>query len=117
MYIKYTLAFRNIERCYDQFVHPQKRRHMKDILESLMGRFLEIKQELVTLEHSEYHYFDDILADLKLTPKDIEIPIPKYFIYDNHRALKDRAHFFDKILLSTEPLEKKVSFKNLFWGA
>ena len=33
-----------------------------------MGRILELKNEMVQLELLEYHYFDDILVDLKLTP-------------------------------------------------
>lgn len=33
-----------------------------------MGRILEIKNEMVSLEFSEYHFFDDVLSDLKLTP-------------------------------------------------
>ena len=33
-----------------------------------MGRILELKNEMVLLEFSEYHYFDDVLSDLKLTP-------------------------------------------------
>lgn len=33
-----------------------------------MGRVLELKNEMVLLEFSEYHYFDDVLSDLKLTP-------------------------------------------------
>ncbi|KAA0190040.1 IQ and AAA domain-containing protein 1, partial [Fasciolopsis buskii] len=92
-YIKYLQVFRNIERCYDQFVHPQKRILLKQLLEAVMGRFLEIKHEMVKLELSDYHYFDDILIDLKLTPADMEIPVPKYFIFDNYRTLKDREHF------------------------
>lgn len=31
-------------------------------------RTLELKQEMVNLELLEYHYFDDILTDMKLTP-------------------------------------------------
>ncbi len=31
-------------------------------------RILELKNDMVLLEHSEYHYFDDVLSDLKLTP-------------------------------------------------
>ena len=31
-------------------------------------RILELKNEMVLLEYSEYHYFDDVLSDLKLTP-------------------------------------------------
>ena len=32
------------------------------------GRVLELKNEMVNLEFSEFHYFDDVLSDLKLTP-------------------------------------------------
>ena len=33
-----------------------------------MGRLLELKNEMVELELSEFHFFDDLLQDLKLTP-------------------------------------------------
>ena len=33
-----------------------------------MGRILELKNEMVQLELLEYHYFEDILVDKKLTP-------------------------------------------------
>ena len=33
-----------------------------------MGRVLELKNEMANLELCEYHYFDDVLSDLKLTP-------------------------------------------------
>lgn len=33
-----------------------------------MGRVLELKNEMVEKEFSEYHYMDDVLHDLKLTP-------------------------------------------------
>lgn len=54
--------------CYDQIVHPQKRRVLRHVLDGAMGRILELKHEMVNLEFSEYHYFDDVLSDLKLTP-------------------------------------------------
>lgn len=45
----------------------------------LIYRLLELKNEMVNLEFSEYHFFDDVLSDMKLTPADIEIPVPRYF--------------------------------------
>lgn len=68
MYIKYVQIFRKLEQCYDQVVHPQKRRVLRHVLDGTMGRVLELKQEMVDLEFSEFHYFDDVLSDLKLTP-------------------------------------------------
>lgn len=51
-----------------QIVQPQKRRVIRHVLEGTMGRILELKNEMVQLELLEYHYFDDILVDMKLTP-------------------------------------------------
>lgn len=73
MYIKYIQIFRKMEQCYDQIVHPQKRRVLRHVLDGTMGRILELKHEMVNLEFSEYHYFDDVLSDLKLTPVRIVI--------------------------------------------
>ncbi|XP_077874420.1 dynein regulatory complex protein 11 isoform X4 [Ictidomys tridecemlineatus] len=68
-YIKYVQIFRNLENVYDQIVHPQKRLLIRKILDGTMGRILELKNDMVELELSEFHYFDDILQDLKLAPK------------------------------------------------
>ena len=77
MYIKYVLVFRRLEDCYDQVFHPQKRRLLRTTLEGTIGRILELKHEMLGLDFSEYHYFDDLLLSMKLTPNDIELPIPK----------------------------------------
>lgn len=36
-----------------------------------MGRVVELKNEMVEKEFSEYHYMDDVIQDLKLTPVSI----------------------------------------------
>ena len=35
---------------------------------SCVCRILELKHEMMNLEMLEFHYFDDILGDMKLTP-------------------------------------------------
>lgn len=67
-YLRYLQIFRGLEAAYDQIVHPQKRRVVCHVLEGVMGRLLELKNEMVELEFSEFHYFDDVLQDLKMTP-------------------------------------------------
>lgn len=67
-YVKYVQIFHNLETAYDQIVHPQKRLVIRQVLEGVMGRILELKNEMVELENSEFHYFDDILQDQKLCP-------------------------------------------------
>jgi hypothetical protein len=75
-YIKYVQIFRNMENIYDQMVHPQKRILIRKILDAVMGRILELKNEMVELELSEFHYFDDVLQDLKLAPVSILLQVP-----------------------------------------
>lgn len=68
LFVRYIQIFRQLEKCYDQMVHPQKRRFIRSVLDSVMGRVLELKNEMVEKEFSEYHYMDDVLHDLKLVP-------------------------------------------------
>ncbi|KAK3595612.1 hypothetical protein CHS0354_009573 [Potamilus streckersoni] len=107
MYIKYIQIFRRLEQCYDQIVHPQKRRVLRHVLDSVMGRILELKHEMVNLEFSEYHYFDDVLSDLKLTPNDVEIPVPRHFINERAEVLKERERLLGQILSKLGPQDKE----------
>jgi len=109
MYIKYIQIFRKLEECYDQIVHPQKRLDIRHVLDGTMGRILELKDNMVTLEFCEYHYFDDVLSDLKLTPADIEIPVPKYFINENQNDFKEREKMMDTIISKVKPEQKKTT--------
>eukprot|EP00112_Aurelia_sp_Birch-Aquarium-sp1_P000787 Seg1077.3 transcript_id=Seg1077.3/GoldUCD/mRNA.D3Y31 product="Dynein regulatory complex protein 11" protein_id=Seg1077.3/GoldUCD/D3Y31 len=108
MYVKYIQIFRKLEECYDQIVHPQKRRVLRHVLDGTMGRILELKNEMVLLEYSEYHYLDDVLSDLKLTPNDIEIPIPKYFIHENNQAIKEREKMMGTVIAGMKQQEPTV---------
>lgn len=98
MFVKYVQVLCKIERCYDQIVHPQKRRVLRHVLDGTIGRVLELKNEMVNLEFSEFHYYDDILSDYKLTPSDIELPIPKYFLFERKKTLKERENLLNSIL-------------------
>lgn len=68
LYVHYVRIFRQLEEAYDQIVHPQKRRLIRDVLDGVIGRVIELKNEMVEKEYSEYHYMDDVIQDLKLTP-------------------------------------------------
>lgn len=72
-YVRYLKLFRQLEKVYDQVVHPQKRRAIRPVLDGVMGRVLELKFDMVETEFSEYHYLDDILHDMKLTPVSVTL--------------------------------------------
>ncbi|NXT77630.1 DRC11 protein, partial [Zapornia atra] len=100
-YIKYMQIFRNLETAYDQLAHRQKRAVIRQVLDGVIGRILEVKKEMVELEKSEFHYIDNILEDLKLLPEEIEVPIPRYFIKEKLEVLQQREKILDELLLST----------------
>ncbi|XP_056607579.1 dynein regulatory complex protein 11 isoform X1 [Triplophysa dalaica] len=107
-YLRYLKIFRSLEEVYDQIFHPQKRRVVHHVLEGVMGRLVELKNEMVELEYSEFQYFDDILQDFKMTPEDLEVPIPRYFVRERMRALKEREKMLAHILTSGGHQEHKT---------
>uniref|UniRef100_S4R5N9 IQ motif containing with AAA domain 1 n=1 Tax=Petromyzon marinus TaxID=7757 RepID=S4R5N9_PETMA len=108
LYVRYLGITRGLEAAHDQVVQPQKRRVLRHLLDGVMGRLLELKQEMVALECSEFHYVDDVLQDFKLTPQDLEIPVPKYFINDRLKIIKEREKLLETVLekMGMEDIEK-----------
>ncbi|TEA39076.1 hypothetical protein DBR06_SOUSAS1710190, partial [Sousa chinensis] len=97
-YIKYVQIFRNLENVYDQMVHPQKRILIRKLLDGVMGRILELKNDMVELELTEFHYLDDLLQDLKLVPQQLDIPIPKYFLKERLEVIQGREKILAQLL-------------------
>ncbi|XP_014901217.1 IQ and AAA domain-containing protein 1 isoform X1 [Poecilia latipinna] len=90
LYVRYVQVFRQLEEAHNMLVHPQKRRLILLLLKGVMGRVLELKYEMVEKEFSEYHYVDDILHALKLTPPALEIPIPYFFVGERSKETEER---------------------------
>uniref|UniRef100_A0A3Q2YDJ7 IQ motif containing with AAA domain 1 n=1 Tax=Hippocampus comes TaxID=109280 RepID=A0A3Q2YDJ7_HIPCM len=107
LYVRYLQVFRQLEKVYDQVVHPQKRRLVLHTLEGVMGRILELKNEMVDKELCEYHYMDDVLHDLKLTPADLEIAIPHYFLSERSKDNRERTTMLRNILLPIPAIDTK----------
>ncbi|XP_019363459.1 PREDICTED: IQ and AAA domain-containing protein 1-like [Gavialis gangeticus] len=68
LFLRYVQVVRCLETCHDQMLQPQKRRMLRRVLDGALGRVLELKEALVQLDRSEYHFMDHALQDLKLTP-------------------------------------------------
>ncbi|XP_063003630.1 IQ and AAA domain-containing protein 1-like [Elgaria multicarinata webbii] len=103
LFLRYVQTAQRLEACYDQVVHPQKRVVLRRLLDGVLGRILELKQELVELDISEYHYMDHVLQELKLTPADMEVPIPKYFLSERAKVLQERQEVLAGLLTRVEP--------------
>uniref|UniRef100_A0A8C6XNB4 IQ motif containing with AAA domain 1 like n=1 Tax=Naja naja TaxID=35670 RepID=A0A8C6XNB4_NAJNA len=102
LFLRYVQVARRLDACYDQVVHPQKRLALRPLLESVLGRLLELKQELVELDLSEYHYMDHVLEELKLTPVEMEVPVPKYFVRERAKVLQERQEVLVGLLARME---------------
>ncbi|NWY64870.1 DRC11 protein, partial [Erithacus rubecula] len=106
-YVQYLEIFRRLEASHAHLIHQQKRAAVRQVLDGVMGRLLEIKREMVALESSECHCMDSILLELQRVPEDIEIPIPEYFVKENLRALQEREQYLQEILLNAGLLEEE----------
>lgn len=68
LYLYYLGLLRGFDTLYDQMVQPQKRRLLRRLLDSVAGRVLELKDEMVRVDMCEWHCLDHVLRDLGLTP-------------------------------------------------
>ena len=97
MYLRYVQIARKLESVHDQILQPQKRFDSRVLLDSCLGRMLEIKSKIVDF-CGEYVNLDEALVDLKLTPEAMEIPIPKYFVEDRHEELVERRRYIQSLI-------------------
>ncbi|NXH01984.1 DRC11 protein, partial [Loxia leucoptera] len=107
-YVQYLAIMRKLDEAHDHLIHQQKRALVRQALDGVMGRILEIKREMVALEYSECHSMAGILMELQRVPEDIEIPIPKYFIKENLGILQYREKYLHEILLNAGLLEQEA---------
>ncbi|EGI62218.1 IQ and AAA domain-containing protein 1, partial [Acromyrmex echinatior] len=93
-------VYRNIVRklliCYDQMVQTQKRELIKKMLDCAIGRMLEYKKEIVTLDGTAYQWPDDILNQMKFTPDDIEL----FASVSGRERIEERRKFIEELIES-----------------
>ncbi|KAM4776547.1 dynein regulatory complex protein 11 isoform 2-T2 [Cyanocitta cristata] len=111
-YIQYLEIFRKLEEAHDHLIHQQKRAAVRQVLDGVIGRILEIKKEMVALEKSECHHMDDILMDLQRVPEPVtamtlEEGIKVVQVAERARQGRARAAFMKRIYLE----EKRQSQK------
>ena len=88
LYLQYVKIFRTLDTCLDQMVHPQKRILLRKLLDSTIGRILELKHDLVNLDSLEYSYHDVTMAELGLHPAEVELHVPKYVITEREKEIQ-----------------------------
>ncbi|KAK2508612.1 hypothetical protein MC885_014755 [Smutsia gigantea] len=113
LYLCYLGLLRRFDTLYDQMVQPQKRRLLRRLLDSVAGRVLELKDELVRADLCETHCLDRVLQDLKLTPADLEVPIPRYFLLEQSNILRERGLLLAEVLSRMQPVSSEERFPEM----
>ncbi|XP_059846172.1 dynein regulatory complex protein 11-like [Hypanus sabinus] len=109
LFIKYVRIFQKLQLLQDQLVQPQKWQLVDKLLQALAGRLLELRHQMVQAGLTEFHYMDDTLQDLKLTPSNAEIPIPRYISREAEKLREERKIFLGQLLEEESPaLEEAV---------
>lgn len=99
MYVEYMQLLKQLEECYDQLCHPQKREDTYASLEAATGRALEVRSKVVQMHgNNDFFPLADPLRELGLTPDALEVPIPRCLRDDRSKLLEDRQTFFDSII-------------------
>ena len=114
-------------------VHPQKRQLLRKLLDSTIGRiielkvsfyfefkyviirfqsmlflywisyFLSIKHDMVSLDNLEYSYHDSNMAEIGVTPAEVELAIPSFVISDRAEQISYWQH---QMSLATAKLQQ-----------
>lgn len=107
LYARYIAVANRLEIVYDEHVQPQKRLLLRRLLDSCIGRAIELKHDLVSLDMMEFNYADAVLAKLRMTPVDLELRIPRYFRRDRAAEIAERQRFVDELLIRFGWLEEE----------
>ena len=111
LYLQYVKIFRTLDSCYDQMVHPQKRILLRKLLDSTIGRILELKHDLVGLDNLEYSYHDSTMAELGYNPKEVELIVPKFIIHDRLDQINYWKEQMEMAKAKIKEVSTEVSYK------
>lgn len=120
MYVRYVMISKKLERVHDQMLQPQKRQDVRVMLDSCIGRMLELKHKMVEY-CGEFGHLDEALVDLKLTPEAMEVPIPSYFVEERASEIAARRklisalytlHGVNNQRLQMHPVDEREAARN-----
>lgn len=110
VYVKYIQVIKKLVETYNEMLHPQKRRLLKNTLMVAFSRFLEIKAQIARTEFTDFPDLDAVLYDLKIVPDDLQIPIPSFFAEERAQELADLDELLEKKNAKVFNLENKTMF-------
>lgn len=83
------MVVNNLNDIYDQTLQVQKRGFLQKLLDSVTTRLLEIKQKLHEIELNDIIYVDHTLISNQITPQQIQLSRPYYFLHSRTQEIQD----------------------------
>eukprot|EP00796_Vickermania_ingenoplastis_P011834 gene11834-8143_t len=92
-FVRYMQLAKRLSLLQNVELQPQKLQDVRSLLDACLGRMIEIfnsGQSAGTA--SRQHFMELSMMELKLTPSEMEVPIPRYILDDRAEELKDRRN-------------------------
>lgn len=108
VYLRYIVVARQLDACYRNMLHVQKRRDISTIIRAILGRVVELKNELATLDFNETPFIGAAIAQLKLSPEQVDPPLTLFLNGEGDTQGKasgeesERKELVERILLKLE---------------
>jgi hypothetical protein len=67
LFVQYNDMMKKLDEIYQVLIHPQKRLIIRILLDGIVGRLVELKQEMIKFDSCEYTYFEDLALDQNKT--------------------------------------------------
>ncbi|CAM4771441.1 unnamed protein product [Rotaria magnacalcarata] len=114
LFIQYNDSMKKLDEIYQTLIHPQKRLIIRILLDGIVGRLVELKQEMIKFDCCEYTYFEDLAFDQNKTLDNLCIEIPSCFAEDRFKSIEQRNHIIRTILGRLDESKHVFSVKSSF---
>lgn len=82
VYAKYVDIYNKLCDIYDQMVQIQRRPYLKNIIDAVTCRILDLKAALEEIEVFEFTYPDNALQQLLMSPVDVQVITPFFYPFE-----------------------------------
>jgi len=96
LFVKYNDIMKKLDEIYETLIHPQKRLILRILLDGIVGRLVELKQEMIKINICEYTYFEDLALDQNKTLVEI---IKQRLVYNLQEIYFHRMIYVLKFLV------------------
>ncbi|XP_068619957.1 dynein regulatory complex protein 11-like [Battus philenor] len=107
VYAQYCTLYNKLCEYYDQMDQVQRRPYVKNLIDAVTCRLLELKSTLEYIEVLEFTYPDNALKQMLIIPYDIEILCPFFYPFEIRR--QEMQYIIDEIFAGNRIGDPKLT--------